>query len=133
MNSETAADYFRRGVEAAQLGFPDKAAAEFEEAAHMEPDNAEVQFNLGTAFLSMGEFEQAIVNLKRAVELNPDMSDGWGNLAVAHAAIGEDERSERAAAEAVERGAFPDGLATVIDYVKSRRAPTGKTPTSPDQ
>ncbi len=133
MNSETAADYFRRGVEAAQLGFPDKAAAEFEEAAHMEPDNAEVQFNLGTAFLSMGEFEQAIVNLKRAVELNPDMSDGWGNLAVAHAAIGEDERSERAAAEAVERGAFPDGLATVIDYVKSRRAPTGKTTAAPDQ
>ncbi len=132
MNNETA-DYFRRGVEAAQLGFPDKAAAEFEEAAHLEPDNAEVQFNLGTAFLSMGEFEQAIVNLSRAVELNPDMSDGWGNLAVAHAAIGEDERSERAAAEAVERGAFPDGLATVIDYVKSRRAPIGKRPAAPEQ
>lgn len=133
MNGESAADYFRRGIEAAQLGFPDKAAAEFEEAAHMEPDNAEVQFNLGTAFLSMGEFEQAIVNLKRAVELDPDMSDGWGNLAVAHAAIGEDERSERAADQAIERGAVPDGLATVIDYVKSRRAPTGKRPAAPDR
>ncbi len=133
MNSESAADYFRRGIEAAQLGFPDKAAAEFEEAAHMEPDNAEVQFNLGTAFLSMGEFEQAIVNLTRAVELNPDMSDGWGNLAVAHAAIGEDERSERAAEQAVGRGAFPDGLATVIEYVKSRRAPTGNRPAAPEQ
>ena len=111
MNSGTAADYFRRGIEAAQLGFPDKAVAEFEEAAHVEPDNAEVQFNLGTAYLSMGDFEQAIVNLSRAVELKPGMSDAWGNLAVAHAAIGEDERSQRAAAEAIDRGAFPDGLA----------------------
>ena len=101
MNSGTAADYFRRGIEAAQLGFPDKAIAEFEEAAHVEPDNAEVQFNLGTAYLSMGDFEQAIVNLARAVELKPGMSDAWGNLAVAHAAIGEDERSQRAAAEAI--------------------------------
>ena len=133
MNDETAAGYFRRGVEAAQLGFPDKAAAEFEEAAYLEPENAEVQFNLGTAYLSMGEFEQAILNLARAVELKPDMSDGWGNLAVAHAAIGEDERSERAADKAIERGAFPDGLATVIDYVKGKRAPTGKSPAAPDQ
>ena len=71
MNSGTAADFFRRGIEAAKLGFPDKAAAEFEEAAHIEPDNAEVQFNLGTAYLSMGDFEQAIVNLSKAVELKP--------------------------------------------------------------
>ncbi len=133
MNSKIAAEHFRKGIEAAQLGFPDRAAAEFEEAAYLEADNAEVQFNLGTAYLSMGEFEQAIVNLSRAVELKPDMSDGWGNLAVAHAAIGEDERSQRAVDQAVEQGAFPDGLAAVIDYVKSRRAPTGKTPAAPDQ
>ena len=133
MNSGTASDYFRRGIEAAQLGFPDKAAAEFEEAAHIEPDNAEIQFNLGTAYLTMGEFEQAIVNLSRAVELKPDMSDGWGNLAVAHAAIGEDQRSQRAAAEAIERGAFPDGLEAVIVYVKSRRAPTPSPRAAPDR
>ena len=133
MTNGTAAEHFRKGIEAAQLGFPDRAAAEFEEAAYLEPDNAEVQFNLGTAFLSMGEFEQAIVNLSRAVELKPDMSDGWGNLAVAHAAIGEDERSQRAVDQAVEGGAFPDGLAAVIDYVKSRRAPSTITPAAPDQ
>ena len=133
MTNPTAAERFRKGIEAAQLGFPDKAATEFEEAAYLEPDNAEVQFNLGTAYLSMGEFEQAIVNLSRAVELKPDMSDGWGNLAVAHAAIGEDERSQRAVDQAVEHGAFPDGLATVIDYVKGRRAPSGTKPAATDQ
>ena len=133
MTDGTAAEHFRKGIEAAQLGFPDRAAAEFEEAAYLEPDNAEVQFNLGTAYLSMGEFEQAIVNLSRAVELKPDMSDGWGNLAVAHAAIGEDERSQRAVDQAVKRGAFPGGLAAVIDYVKSKRAPTGTTPAATDE
>ena len=133
MNNRGAKVHFKRGLEAAQLGFPDKAAAEFEEAAYLDPDDAEVQFNLGTAYLSMGEFEQAIVNLSRAVELKPGMSDGWGNLAVAHAAIGEDDRSQRAVDRAVEHGAFPDGLAAVIDYVKGRRAPTKTTPAAPDK
>ena len=47
MNIGNAAEHFRKGIEAAQLGFPDKAAAEFEEAAYLEPDNAEVQFQPG--------------------------------------------------------------------------------------
>ncbi len=122
------AERFRRGLEAARLGFPDKAAAEFEEAALLDPEHAEVQFNLGTAYLSMGEFEQAIVNLKRAVSLDPGMSDGWGNLAVAHTAIGEEEQARRASKEAIDRGAFPDGLEAVIEHVRKMRFPPGAKP-----
>lgn len=117
----TASGWLERGVRSAQLGFPDKAASDFEEASWLEPDNADVQFNLGTAHLSMGMFEQALVNFDRAVELKPDMTDAIGNRAVALTALGQDERAERDVALAVELGAPPDGLAAVIEYVKTKR------------
>jgi Flp pilus assembly protein TadD len=105
----------------AQLGIPDKAAADFEEAAWLDPENHEIQFNLGVAYLSMADFEQAINNFTKAIELKPGQADMYGNRAVAHAAIGEDEKSEADVAEAVKLGAPPDGLGSVIDYVKAQR------------
>jgi len=118
---KTADDFFKRGLKNAQLGIPDKAAADFEEAAWLEPENHEVQFNLGVAYLSMGDFEQSINNFTKAIELKPGVADMYGNRAVAHAAIGEDERSEADVAEAIRLGAPPDGLGAVIDYVKQQR------------
>ena len=118
---KTAAEFFNRGLKNAQLGIPDKAAADFEEAAWMEPENHEIQFNLGVAYLSMADFEQAINNFTKAIELRPGVADVYGNRAVAHAAIGEDEKSEADVAEAVNLGAPPDGLGSVIDYVKAQR------------
>ena len=118
---KTADEFFQRGLKSAQLGFPDKAVADFEEAAWLEPENSEIQFNLGTAYLSMGDFEQAINNFTRAIDLNPGVSDAHGNRAVAHAAIGEDARSELDIAEAIRLGAPPDGLAAIINYVRDKR------------
>ncbi len=118
-----AAGWLARGLKSAQLGFPDKAAADFEEAAWLDPENAEIQFNLGTAHLSMGMFEQAVVNFDRAIELSPEMSDAVGNRAVALTALGLDDRAEADVKRAVELGAPPEGLATVIEYVKTQRVP----------
>ena len=116
--------WFRRGLSFAQLGLPDKASAAFQEAAWLEPDNVQVQFNMGTAHLSMGMFEQALVNLSKTIELAPEMPDAWGNRAVAYTALGDDTRAGADVARAVELGAPPDGLAAILEYVKTRRKPT---------
>ena len=115
--------HFASGRRAAQLGHLDQAAKEFEEAAWLDPEDAEVQFNLGTSYLSMGLFEQALINFSNAVRLRPDMPDAWGNRAVAHAALGEDGKSQADIEEAERRGGNRGGLETVIDYVKTRRKP----------
>lgn len=120
----TADEYFQRGLKSAQLGYPDKAAADFEEAAWLDPDNATIQFNLGTAYLSMGFFEQALVNFDRTLALAPDMSDAYGNRAVAHTALGQDDRASSDIKRAIELGAPPDGLDAIIHYVKTQRKPT---------
>ena len=126
MTSEpaTSDEYFARGLKSAQLGQPDAAAQDFEEAAWLDPTNAIIQFNLGTAYLSMGMFEQAVINLDRSLEIEPDNSDALGNRAVARTALGQDELAAEDITRAIELGAPPDGIHAVIDYVKKRRKPT---------
>lgn len=118
---KTADDFFARGLKNAQLWIPDKAASDFEEAAWLDPENHEIQFNLGVAYLSMGDFEQAINNFSKAIELKPGVADMYGNRAVAHAAIGEDDKSAVDEAEAIKLGAPPEGLGAVLDYVRQQR------------
>lgn len=126
MTSEptTSTEYFARGLKSAQLGQPDAAAQDFEEAAWLDPDNAIIQFNLGTAYLSMGMFEQAVINLDRSLEIEPDNSDALGNRAVARTALGQDELAGEDITRAIELGAPPDGIHAVVEYVKQRRKPT---------
>ena len=119
----TADEFFTRGLKSAQLGQPDAAAKDFEEAAWLDPDNPTIQFNLGTAYLSMGFFEQAVVNLDRALDLQPDNSDALGNRAVARTALGQDNLAEQDIKRAIELGAPPDGIQAVVAYVKQRRTP----------
>ena len=114
-------DHFKSGLNKVKLGLHDEAIEEFEKAAWEDPKNFEVQFNLGTAYLTIGEFEQAIVNLTRALKLNPKNSDALGNRAVAHMAIGEDEKSEIDKVEAIKFGAFPDGINAVLEIVREKR------------
>ena len=119
----TAEEYFIRGLKSAQMGFPDKAAQDFEEAAWLDPEDPKIQFNLGTAYLSIGMFEQAIINFNRTLELDPHNSDALGNRAVARTAIGEDQLAQQDVKQAIKLGAPPDGLNAVLQYVKQRRKP----------
>ncbi len=116
-------EYFARGLKSAQMGFPDRAADDFEQAAWLDPGNFHIQFNLGTAYLSMGMFEQAVINLDRALRLSPDSSDALGNRAVARTALGQDELAQSDIDRAIELGAPPDGMRAVVEYVKQRRRP----------
>ena len=114
-------DHFKSGLNKVKLGLHDQAIEEFEKAAWEDPDNFEVQYNLGTAFLTIGEFEQAIVNFTNALKINPKSSDALGNRAVAYTAIGDEEKSETDKIEAIKMGAPPDGINSILDYLRDKR------------
>ncbi|MDA1257228.1 MAG: tetratricopeptide repeat protein [Chloroflexi bacterium] len=124
---EPAADdfdgWFQRGLQFARLGFPDRSVEAFERAESLKPDDATIQFNLGTAHLSLGNFVQAVANLDRSIDLDPANSDAYGNRAVAHAALGEEGLVARDVDAAVSMGAPPDGLEAVLTYVRERVNP----------
>lgn len=115
--------WFGRGLKFAQLGFPDRAVESFEQAEVIRPDDATIQFNLGTAHLTLGNFVQAVVSLDRAITLDPSNSDAYGNRAVAHAGLGEEELAGRDVETAVSLGAPLEGIEAVLDYVRGRANP----------
>jgi len=115
--------WFQRGLKYAQLGFPDRAAESFEQAEQIEPEDATLQFNLGTAYLSLGNFVQAVTNLNRSIKLDPSNSDAYGNRAVAHAALGQEDLVAVDVETAVSLGAPPDGIETILTYVRERVNP----------
>jgi Tetratricopeptide repeat len=59
------------GSEMARKGFWREALFRYEKAAVLQPDNAEVQNNLGVAFESVGETSRALAAYKKALELAP--------------------------------------------------------------
>jgi Tfp pilus assembly protein PilF len=115
--------WFQRGLKYAQLGFPDRAAESFEQAEQIKPEDATLQFNLGTAYLTLGNFVQAVTNLDRAIKLDPNNSDAYGNRAVAHAALGQEDLVAADVELAVSLGAPPDGIETILTYVRERVNP----------
>ena len=53
-----------------------------EEATLKDPNNAELQYNLGVITAEGGDNEHAIIYYKKAIELNPEYADAYNNMAV---------------------------------------------------
>jgi tetratricopeptide (TPR) repeat protein len=59
----------------------EQAQKEFEKAAKLEPDRAEVFIELGTVLIKVGEYDAALERFTRGLELEPESAD-------AHAGVG---------------------------------------------
>jgi hypothetical protein len=59
------------GTEMARKGFWREALFRYEKAAHMHPDDPQVQNNLAVAYESIGDTSHALSAYKRALELAP--------------------------------------------------------------
>lgn len=76
----TAEQRYRFGVQAAQAGDLETAAAEFREALALDPDHAEAHYKLGWVLGSLGDLEQALVEFRQVLHLNPDHVEANHNL-----------------------------------------------------
>jgi Tol biopolymer transport system component/Flp pilus assembly protein TadD len=61
-------------------GDMEQAAAEYQAAIELEPDNDLFHDNLGAALAELGMFDQAVTVLKKAIELNPERANARSNL-----------------------------------------------------
>lgn len=95
------------GVEYGQLGDAERALECLRQAVAGNPDDAQLQYNLGNALLAAGRAGEAAASFRRATELRPDHVEALNNLGNALRALGRPE----AALEAYRRGLAlrPDG------------------------
>jgi serine/threonine-protein kinase len=114
-------EHFKSGLNKAKLGLHVEAIEEFEKAGWEDPDNFEIQYNLGTAFLTLGGFDQAIISFSNALKIKPENSDALGNRAVAYLAIGDEKKSEEDKIAAIKMGAPPEGINTILEFVREKR------------
>src|SRR3954467_2410804 len=66
----------------------------FEQVLQLQPNIAEVHYNLGLTLYEIGETAEAELRLKKAIELKPDFSAAHSTLLCVRAFSGTHERSE---------------------------------------
>jgi len=93
-STEPAGVYIDRGI----LEYDDKKYAEalknFLEALRIDPENAEVRYFVGIAYLALDQVDQAIAHLEKARQLDLNDLDIVFNLGVAYFTKGDYERAQ---------------------------------------
>lgn len=108
----------------AMVNLFDRAVPHCEAAAAALPDNAMVQYNLGTALRYLGRFDEARTALERAVALDPAHSLAHGTLAQMQKATPESNRVERlraaraAAGDDLDKARFDYALFKELDDLR---------------
>jgi tetratricopeptide (TPR) repeat protein len=72
----------------------------FQDAARVQPLNANYPQIIGTAYLTT-DFSQAAEYLERSIQINPHSSQSWLNLAAAYAGMGETAKQHEATLRAL--------------------------------
>ncbi len=65
------------------------ALPEFQKAAILMPNDAQVHFNLGSVLKNLGRFEEAIACFQKALQINPTYSEALNNMGNAQSDLGQ--------------------------------------------
>jgi tetratricopeptide (TPR) repeat protein len=84
---------FDEAVDLAKTGPFDAAISKWEEVAELDPADARVQNNLGSALAWVGRYQEAITHYKKGLELNPQYHAIHNNLGLALLAIGQHDEA----------------------------------------
>ncbi len=113
--------YIDRGI----LAYDDKNYAEalkiFLEALQIEPENAEVRYFVGIAYLALDKVDDAIVHLERARQLDPTDLDVAFNLGVAYFTKGDYERARAQFGVVYEKEPKRDNLGYYLGFIHFHR------------
>ena len=77
ITNRTATQYFDSGLEYSQGGEHQKAIANYTRAINLEPQNAKIWVNRGTAYRTLRQFEKAIRDLDKAIRLDPQNAKAY--------------------------------------------------------
>jgi len=76
----TAEQRYQFGVQAAQAGDLETAAAEFRGALEIDPHHAEAHYKLGWVLGSFGDLDQALAEFRQTLQINPEHVEANHNL-----------------------------------------------------
>ncbi len=77
----SASDHVNQGHEYFQEGKYDEAAAEFQKAIELDPENANAHRNMGSVYSRQDKLEEAVAAYEKAIEIDPDYGEAYGEMA----------------------------------------------------
>jgi tetratricopeptide (TPR) repeat protein len=103
-------DVFARGNAALARGDSEAAVREYEALLEAGIDDADVSFNLASAYGNLGRYGQAIRHFERALRLEPGDSGAKDGLRSARAALGERQAEAHGEAIVVDRPPLDEAI-----------------------
>jgi tetratricopeptide (TPR) repeat protein len=105
---------------------PDQALKALVTASSLDPNDAEIRFNLGTVRRQMKDYTGAVTDLEVAVRLKPDDAQYANNLGVAYRFAKRDDDAIRAFQKAI--ALTPDNASFHLNLAVVYRRQTAKNP-----
>src|SRR3990167_8012362 len=125
-STEPVGVYIDRGI----IEYDDKKYAEalknFLEALQIDPENAEVRYFVGIAYLALDQVDQAITHLEKARQLDPADLDIAFNLAVAYFTKEEYDRGQPHFLFVHGKEPRRDNLGYYLGFIRSEERRVGK-------
>jgi tetratricopeptide (TPR) repeat protein len=118
--------YFR-GLALARAAKPEEALTAFQQAAHLEPKNAEVHANLGKTLLTLGHTNEAIPELLEALRMDPGNAQAKRLLSQAYRRAGDPRNAAKYADASAEPQAEPPNDLVGDFFVPEWQTPHGGT------
>ena len=115
LNPKRSESYLLLGLTYLQTEQYQLASARLEEGIQHDPTNADLHFNLGTAYDKMNRFDDLVREMERALSLDPKHADALNYLGYSYADRGVRieqalELTQRAVALKPENGYYVDSL-----------------------
>ena len=76
-NAQRATAYFKQGLAAYNKGNYEQAIARYNQAIHLNPNDALAYNGRGQAYYAQGDYDQAIANYSRAIYLEPNNANAY--------------------------------------------------------
>jgi tetratricopeptide (TPR) repeat protein len=105
---------------------PDQALKALVTASSLDPNDAEIRFNLGTVRRQMKDYTGAVTDLEVAVKLKPDDAQYANNLGVAYRFAKRDDEAIKAFQKAI--ALTPDNASFHLNLAVVYRRQTAKNP-----
>jgi hypothetical protein len=93
--------WFEAGAQAFDAAKYDVAAADFEQAIRLGPQNEWAWFGLGGAYYALGQYDKALTAEQEATGLGPENEWPWYGLGGAYERLGQYEKAVNAYREAI--------------------------------
>ncbi len=85
--------YHNRSRAYINLGFPEKAISDCNQALRIKPDYANAYNNRGVAYANMGDYDMAVADLDRALSINPNSAGAYKNRGTVYSDMGDYDRA----------------------------------------